>query len=157
MKRAVELRRAFDLAFAEPPLADIRVRENFLAFRVGTDPFAMRVLDVAGLFADKSITPLPSPVSELLGVAGFRGEVVPVYDLRALLGQPSRTKPRWMVLAITADKASIALAFDGFEGHFRVPHEDIVEDVVKIDGAARAIVRVRAVLERITSRPAMER
>lgn len=157
MTRAEELRRAFDRGFTEPPRADAQTFENLLAFRAGTEVFAMRVVEVAGLFADKAITPLPSPVAELLGVAGFRGDVVPVYDLRALLGHPSREKPRWMVLALAADKSSIALAFDRLEGHFRVPQEAIVEDIVKIDGAARAIVRVRTVLDEITSRPAMER
>jgi len=42
--------------------------------------------EVSGLFADKKVTRLPSPVSELSGIAGLRGAVLPVYDLAMLLG-----------------------------------------------------------------------
>jgi len=34
-------------------------------------------------------------VPELLGIMGFRGAMVPVYDLRALCGYAAGAAPRW--------------------------------------------------------------
>jgi purine-binding chemotaxis protein CheW len=79
----------------------------------------VRLDELGGLFVDRPITPLPSPVPQLLGVAGFRGAVVPVYDLAALLGHRRAGSPRWMVLTSGAD--AVALAFDSVAGHLRAP------------------------------------
>ena len=56
---------------------------------MGGDPHALRINDIAGLYADMKITPCPSPVPAVARSSpAFRGEVVPVYDLAALLGYP---------------------------------------------------------------------
>jgi chemotaxis signal transduction protein len=59
-------------------------------------------------------------IGGLLGLAGIRGELVPVYSLAALLGYqtPSRT-PRWLALCDGAQ--TFGLAFDDFERHLNVP------------------------------------
>ena len=88
VNRARELRRAFDQTFAEVPLPVTQDVTNLLGIRVGGDPFAIRLGEVAGLFADRKIVPLPSPVPELLGVAGFRSGLIPIYSLRGFLGYP---------------------------------------------------------------------
>src|SRR5215218_10100104 len=86
--RAAELREAFDRSFAQLATSEADVVESLLGIRIGTDPYGLRLGELSGLFADKKITRLPSPVSELLGIAGFRGAVLPVYDLGMLLGCP---------------------------------------------------------------------
>jgi chemotaxis signal transduction protein len=156
---AAELRRAFDRSFAELPSERNERFEDLLAITVAGAPFAMRLREIAGLFADKEITPLPSPVPELVGVGGFRGALVPVYDLRALLGYPASERSRWLVL--TGSK--VALAFDGFEGHLRVSLDAIAaeapgkpsthaREVVRAAGVTRPIVDVPSVLESISKR-----
>ncbi|MEA2749205.1 MAG: hypothetical protein QOI41_3348 [Myxococcales bacterium] len=166
--RAAELRAAFDQSFAELPNEAIVHFEDFLAIRIGGDPFAMRLRDVAGLYADRAITSVPSPVSELVGVAGFRGGLVPVYDLRALLGYPVSEPTRWLVLVTTqldpsAPATPVALAFDHFEGHLRVSPDAItagasdgrfayVRELVSVEGGPRPIMDVGALLEAITKR-----
>ena len=84
--RVTELRDAFDRSFAQAPSTEAAAVENLLAIRVGAHPYALRMAEVSGLFADKKVTRLPSPVSELSGIAGLRGAVLPVYDLAMLLG-----------------------------------------------------------------------
>jgi chemotaxis signal transduction protein len=170
--RASELRTAFDQSFAElPNEATVHV-ENFLAIRIGSDPFAMRLRDVAGLYADRAITSLPSPVSELVGIAGFRGGLVPVYDLRALLGYPTSEPTRWLVLVTTqlepsAPPTPVALAFDRFDGHLRVSPDAIttgasdgriayVRELVSVEGGPRPIVDVGSLLDSITKRAQRE-
>jgi purine-binding chemotaxis protein CheW len=112
------------------------------------------VADARGLFKDRAIVPVPSPLPELLGLAGFRGSVVPVYDLRLLLGHPQSEPPRWLVLA--AGPEVVALAFEGFEGQLRVAREDVVG--IGPDGAPGDVaqaVRARGVLRRLVDVPSL--
>jgi purine-binding chemotaxis protein CheW len=117
-EKAAELRRVFDRAFAEPPATSQIPFEDFLAIRVGPDAYAVRLAEISGLHADRKVTFLPSAVSELLGITGVRSAIVPVYDLRALFGYPPAGGSRWLLVAA---EASVALAFDAFDGHLRLP------------------------------------
>lgn len=114
--RVTELRRAFDQSFADPVVSDVGTTIDLISLRLAGDPYAIRMTDIAGLFTDVKITPCPSPIAELRGIAGFRGVLTPVYDLSAWLGYAT-SSARWLVL--DRDRA-LALAFDAFNGHFRV-------------------------------------
>ena len=116
LDRAQELRREFDRSFAEPFHAANRDVVDFIAIKLAGDPYAIRMADISGLFAGVKITPVPSPLSELRGIAGFRGALTPVYDLAALLGYPP-SHARWVALA---NGGALGFAFDAFEGHFRI-------------------------------------
>jgi chemotaxis signal transduction protein len=156
--RAAELRLAFDRVFAEPGRRDATAMENLLTFGVGSEPYALRLSDIAGLFADRKISRLPSGLAALLGFAGFRGAIVPVYDLHVLLGRPKTEAPRWLVVAAAAP---VALAFETFEGHLRLSHEAIVSraaddqspravrDVASWERVVRPIVHMPSVLAAI--------
>jgi chemotaxis signal transduction protein len=117
------LRDEFDRSFANPPSVGTAAVDDLLLIALGGDQHVMRLADISGLFVDKAITPLPSPVAELLGIAGFRGTVLPVFDLSRLLGGPKATAPRWLVVAAAGP---IAFAFDGFGGYLRVRSDAIV-------------------------------
>lgn len=123
--RAADLRAAFDRSFAYAARSEAGVVESLLGIRIGGNPYGLRLGELSGLFADKKITRLPSPVSELLGIAGFRGAVLPVYDLGMLLGCPRAAAPRWMVVAAAAQ---IALAFEGSDGYLSAEGTVIVPE-----------------------------
>lgn len=157
---AAELRRAFDHAFAEAPSLATAPFEDFLAIRVGSDPYAVRLAEVSGVFVDRTVTRLPSPVPEFLGITGFRGTIVPVYDLRALLGYEAG-KPRWLLLTAAA---TLALAFDAFDGYLRLSRGDSeievqsehsrqhVRGIVRVAEVLRPVVHLAAVVEAIERR-----
>ncbi len=143
---ADQLRRAFDRSFAAVERVDSGDGLDVLAVRVASGRYALRVSELAGLFKDRAVTPVPSPDPDLLGLAGLRGTIVPVYDLRSLLGQPRGEPPRWLVLA--AGPETLGLAFDGFEGQLRVAREDIA-GTDAAEGALGQAVRTGAVVRRI--------
>ena len=159
--RALELRRNFDRNFAEPPRSRETVALDLLAIRLGGEPYALHLAAVTGLFADKKLTRLPQAVSEFLGIAGFRGSVVPVYDLRVLLGCAGCAAPRWLIVAA---ESPVALAFDGFDGHLRLAQEGIarqervdaarphVRELARVDGLPRPIVDLASILAAIRER-----
>jgi purine-binding chemotaxis protein CheW len=123
-ERAEEMRSAFDRSFAVARRADAAARHDLIGVRVGSEPFAIRLAEVSGLFAERKITRLPGSNSALLGIAGFRGAVVPVYDLQALLRQSGTQTPRWLVIAAAVP---VAFAFDAFEGHLRAAADAILK------------------------------
>jgi len=111
---AARLRREFDGGFARPFATAGSDGVELLAIRVAGHGYAIRLAEIAGLFADRTVTPVPGPLPELRGLANLRGALVPVYDLGLLLGHPAGDAPRWLALA-TARR--VALAFDGLDGH----------------------------------------
>ena len=132
--RARLLREAFDRAFAEAPAAALSEQVDLIGVRLGGDGFALRLVQTAGLFAGRKVTPVPTAVVELRGIAGLRGSIVPVYDLGMLIGYPPAAELRWLILA---REAAVAFAFDVFDGQMRIGSDAIVAQ----QGSARSHVR----------------
>ena len=156
--RAEALRLAFDRSFAEERRRDTPSNESLLAFDLGAEPYALRLSEIAGIFVDRKITRLPGGATALLGFAGFRGAIVPAYDLHVLLGRAPTETPRWLALA---SGAPVALAFETFVGHLQVPREAImprdgeeqsqrlIREVASADGLVRPVVHLPSVIDTI--------
>ncbi|MBB5190744.1 purine-binding chemotaxis protein CheW [Silvimonas terrae] len=119
------LREDFDQSFAQAPERTRHAIKGFLAIRVGADPYALPLDEISGLSADRHIVPLPTPVTALRGLAGFRGQIVPVYDLGCLLGHAPAAHLRWLVLI--NKEQPVALAFATFEAYLRVDQHMMVD------------------------------
>lgn len=154
------LREAFDRAFAAAPALRGAAPVGLLAVRVGDDPYAFRLSELVGLHHDPAITPYPADAwPALLGLAAFRGEVAPVYDLAQMFGAPPRPAPRWVALARAG--SLVALAFDRFEAHVEVDDAAppgatrdgaMVRGAVRVAGASRPVVDVASVIDAIGRR-----
>lgn len=156
---AIELRQSFDQTFErEPHRADERF-VDILAIRVAGARYALRLSQLSGLHVDRRIVPLASPILELLGMAGFRGNIVPVYSLPMLLGYSAVESSRW--LALFGKDEMVGLAFDSFDGHLRIPEERVaggqavectsrhVHEVTEIEGTIRPIIDLISLYEGI--------
>jgi chemotaxis signal transduction protein len=155
-QRAAELRREFDRSFAESFVGK-SASHDLLAIRLDEQHFALRLSDIGGLFIDKKITPVPGAGGFLLGIAGFRGVIAPVYDLQRLLGCPAVRNPRWLVMAAAA---SVGFAFAAFDGQLRVPAsamtprqqehaQSLTSSVVQHEGVLRPIIELSRALKAI--------
>ena len=157
--RAEQSRLEFDQSFARDTRFHLRSTEKLLAIGLGPERCAVRLGDVAGVFADRGITRVPGHIPALLGIAGFRGVVVPVYDLPALLGHAPIVAPRWLMLAAAAQ---LALAFVDFDGLLQVesdaivqrdagavPH-DFINEVLRTPDLLRPVIHLPSVLNAIT-------
>jgi chemotaxis signal transduction protein len=163
-EKVAALRRAFDGARAVPfSLGSDQNAENLLAIRVSGDAYAIRVNEIAGLATGRKIVPIPSPIPELLGLAGIRGTLVPAYSLNALLGYGADAgEPPW--LALCGAEESFALAFHEFEGYLRTSRKEVypveqkdaarmhVKEVIRVTGTVRPVVSVLLLRETIQER-----
>lgn len=129
--RALELQAAFDRGFAEALRGPRAATTDLLRVRLDGAPYVVRLSEVAALHVDLPICAVPTPARELLGVAAIRSALVPIYDLRALLGAPTTHAPRWCAVHTT-----VGFAFDGFDGLLRV--ETIPNNVPVLDLGALA-------------------
>ena len=100
---------------------------------------------------------MPGSAATLLGIAGFRGTIAPVYDLQKILGLGASQASRWLVIAAAAP---VAFAFEVFEGQLRVSPSAIraqaaddtrgfTTSFVETDGVLRPIIELSSVLTKI--------
>jgi chemotaxis signal transduction protein len=161
--RLTDLRESFDRAFSEPHADGVEVTLDLLRIRVGGDPYAVRLSQLAALEADRTITQLPSDHAELLGIAGMRGGVVAVFDLAELIGVQRAEATRWLILA---KGAPIAFAFSAFDGQLGVRPDAIASadqslgqtgQVVQIDGRALPLIDIAGLVAALERRPRAHR
>lgn len=158
------LRAEFDHGFAAATSAPHGSLVELLAIRVAGRAYALRLSEVGLIAVDRRIACLPSPLPALGGLCTVRGLLMAVYDLGAILGHARTANPRWLMLASRSEP--VALAFEAFEGQFRVEATQIamparpadptqvsgralVHPLMGIDGPARPIVDVAAVMAAI--------
>lgn len=152
-----QLRSSFDHSFGV--LAEsCESPESVIQIRVGSEGFAVRACQIAGLVKSRKIVPLPGRITELLGVAALRSSLVPVYDLAALLGIPaSGSGATWLLLV--PGETLIGLAIDGFEGR-QVPEwlgdeqsaRQHIRQLVRVGSAVRAVLDIPGIAAAIRQR-----
>ncbi len=158
--RTAEERRAFDESFARARSGAPAARESALRLAVGGDVYVVRLSQVGGVFLDRPLTRLPGSAKGFLGVAGIGASLVPVWDLRDLLGYAAQGRPRWL---LSASGATVALAFDDCTGHLSpeagafspteagARGEGLVRETVRWEGSLLHVLSIDAVLDRIRS------
>lgn len=123
------LRREFDAAFAAPPRPPNRDVVSLLGVPIARHAYALRIHGLARLEVARRIVPVPGRSPALLGLAGLRGQLMPVFSLTVLLGHPRDAQaPRWF--AVQGGEAPVALALESCSGFQSVPRADVspVED-----------------------------
>jgi len=69
-----------------------------VTLQVGAEAYALPVENVVEVAEFDRPTPVPGTPRELLGVRNLRGEVLPVFDLAAVLGIPPEAEPERLVV-----------------------------------------------------------
>ncbi|MET0792216.1 MAG: chemotaxis protein CheW [Polyangiaceae bacterium] len=158
--RLSALREAFDGSFAKAAGAERPEQLDFLALRIAGDPYAVRLSEVQSLHASRKLVAAPSRLPELLGVAGFRGVLTPIYDLGRLLGYAGESSAKWLVVA--EGPSPVGFAFAVFDAHLRVPLERVspaqagtaaaIRGAVQLDGSVLPLLHLPSIIEGIAQR-----
>jgi purine-binding chemotaxis protein CheW len=150
------LRDAFDRSFSSTAEVERIDVESFVGIGVGDGSYAVRLSEIVGIHSEKRVARLPSPLPALLGVVGVRSGIVPVYSLRAFLGYGAlRDAPRWFLIA--GSKEPVGLAFERFDGQFKLGREALapvegrasgahVREVARIHSGTRAVIDVGSIV-----------
>ncbi|HEY6460230.1 MAG TPA: chemotaxis protein CheW [Polyangiaceae bacterium] len=78
--------------------------KNLVGFVVGDVEYAVAIARVKEIANPLSIVALPHPPRAVAGVADFRGEVIPVVELRERFGlpaAPATRKTKWIVVDVS--------------------------------------------------------
>jgi chemotaxis signal transduction protein len=90
--------------------------------RCGPDRYAVPLAELVEVIRQPAVAIVPHAPGYVAGVMQVRGEVRPVYDLRALLGHaPGATNGPGTVLLARAEGAEFGLRVDGVEDIRQVP------------------------------------
>jgi purine-binding chemotaxis protein CheW len=141
-EQASELRRVFDAAFAAAPSEAGDAVEPMLLVNAGGEGLAVAVPQLAGLEKLRSLLALPAPPPHLLGLAGLRGRLLPVFSLASLLGRVGDAAVPWLLLV--GQTEPIGLAFAQLDGLVLLPRRAQLRLAVPAAGGhARAQVEIR--------------
>jgi purine-binding chemotaxis protein CheW len=108
----------FDDAAEEPATTGV----DHVVIRLGGGRYAVCAPDVAEVVAVPTATRLPGTPAWVVGVGNWRGHVLPLVDLRSLLGLPVTPLPssaRLVVLAV--DDVEVGLLAEAVAGLLEVP------------------------------------
>lgn len=99
---------------------------TYLSFIIGNELFAVNVIKVLEVLQKQNITQVPNAPEYIRGIINFRGEVVPVFEVRTMFNFAPRTEGDSFVI--------IVFDLSNDEYIFRVGAiVDKVRDVISID------------------------
>jgi purine-binding chemotaxis protein CheW len=93
--------------------------DGFVVFQLGGESFALPIQNVIEADRVPSLTPVPFTPEFVRGVTNRRGEVLPLIDLRLLLGVdagPNAGEARMLVVRLKESDPPAALVVDGLGG-----------------------------------------
>lgn len=125
------------------PEADAEVLDvtDHVVVRLGHGRYAVCAPDVAEVIPVPVLTRIPGAPGWLCGIGNWRGHVLPVIDLRPLLGlevSPSPSSARVVVLAV--DDVEVGILADAVTGLLPVP-DDCEPPPTNVPGSARDLLR----------------
>ena len=101
-------------------------RIKILAFRIGDENYAVRMIDMQEVLTMHEITIVPRAPSHLMGITSLRGKVIPVIDLRIRLGikAPDPENPR--ILVLSGEGQPVGIKIDSIIGMFMMNPDEIM-------------------------------
>lgn len=120
-QRSKALARPLDGGLSPEAMVDI------ITFSLGSERYGVGVRHVREVIRWSTVTPLPGGARVNSGVVNLRGEIVPVMDLRPLLGLPSSPPAEFSaIIVLGADRAEVGISVDEFGDIVSVKEADVV-------------------------------
>lgn len=113
-------------------------KRQMVIFKIGSEEFALDIMDTKEVVVMRSITPVPETESYVEGVMNLRGNLVPVLDLRKRLRASGLCEaPEKRIIVSHMDGRLIGLIVDGASEVIRVSDEMVepVPDIIIEMGA----------------------
>ncbi|MCI0412198.1 chemotaxis protein CheW [bacterium] len=99
---------------------------QFVAFRIGTQQFAVEIHRVTEVISYCEITPIPGAPPFIEGMIDLRGQLVPVLDMRKRLGLAAiHNTMQTRILILRMNRQKIGLIVDEADQVYTIPVEMI--------------------------------
>jgi purine-binding chemotaxis protein CheW len=98
---------------------------QFVAFRVGTQQFAIEIHSISEVISNCPITPIPGAPKFVEGMVDLRGQLIPVIDLRTRFGIPQTNTMQTRILILRSNQQKLGLIVDSAEQVYTIPEENI--------------------------------
>jgi len=108
---------------------------RYLSFSLGSEEFAIPLLDVKEVIAMPEFTPIPCSPPHFLGIMNLRGQVISVLDLRTKLSIKPLNSPETAVIICDLDPLTIGVVVDSINSVI-TPESDEVSDKPEIQSKA---------------------
>jgi purine-binding chemotaxis protein CheW len=138
-------------------------RSEYLAFRLDEEVYAVEIGRIGEILRVPPVTDVPRSPDRIMGVAGVRGRVLSVLDLRQRLGlgQPEPTRHARILVLPWSENESVGLYVDAVLQVYRFAEADIelvaeglggdvgdhVIGVARVEGTLVVVIRLEAFLE----------
>ena len=129
-----------DLAYAAMGFADAEPAGGIL-LRLGSSRYTVSMTDVAEVIALPAVTRIPGSPPFLTGVANWRGRMLPVIDIRPLLGAPlAPLASSARLVVVQAESVTAGLVAEAVPGVYDVSLLDAAPPPATLPAEAARIV-----------------
>jgi len=91
---------------------DIGASDEFLSFGLGSEQYAIDILRVREIRANMPVTRIANSAPSMKGIFDLRGSIVPVFDMRVLLGLPPAEVANPVVIILYIDGRPAGIVVD---------------------------------------------
>jgi purine-binding chemotaxis protein CheW len=99
---------------------------EFLCFLLGEENYGVEAFQVNEIIPNQAINPVPCTPDWILGAIYFRGQILPIVDLKNLLGLPgSQSSPQSRILIVQSQDISAGIKADQVYELTQIPADKI--------------------------------
>ena len=115
------------LGIAEIPEESLAEENRVIAFLLNEELIGIDIKNIIKITKKLDITPVPKTPEHILGVMNLRGNIVPVVNIKKMLGLPNADNPdeQEFILIIDSEIGNIGLMIDQVVGAITIQEEDI--------------------------------
>lgn len=129
--------RARVLAEPRPGAGSLSRMLEIVTFALDGERFGLETFYVRAVGREPNITQIPWSADFVRGVTSFRGEIVVVFDIRALFGgRPPGSMACLRILFLGRDEVEFAIIADTIDEVIRTPAEEVTRRPWRLEGAA---------------------
>lgn len=156
----------FEEALSDLPASDMNANDallsqsvdadkQYITFTIDQEEYGTPILTVQEIRGWMKTTPLPNMPSFVKGVTNLRGNIVPVFDLRARFGgQPTDVTERHVVIMVQLHNRTIGLLVDAISDILTIdaaqiqppPVGNLMIDIQYVDGLVATDERMVALM-----------
>ena len=111
---------------------------QFVGFEIEGQQYAFRIEQIQEIVILEQVTPTPQVAEYVEGVSNLRGTIIPVINLRKLLGlEPRPADAETRTIVVNVGERTIGCTVDSVSRVIRIPEESIqpTPDTLRAEGA----------------------